>query len=167
MSLAPPRQLEIGTILTLRMRGHSRTNGEDYYAPAVVLKQHRPNGEIEVMIWDSTAGTHYNAAYPIRDISSRGEGAGRELYEESNIGQVLFSPVRFAEAMDLVLDMQQEMLNLQIDVAGLKRWRAEIEARTTGQAGGEQPAGAIGSAGAAGATLHDAPGAPKAPTAKK
>ena len=121
MSLAPPRQLEIGTILTLRMRGHSRTNGEDYYAPAVVLKQHRPNGEIEVMIWDSTAGTHYNAAYPIRDISSRGEGAGRELYEESNIGQVLFSPVRFAEAMDLVLDMQQEILNLQIDVAGLKR----------------------------------------------
>lgn len=158
MSLAPPRQLEIGTILTLRMRGHSRTNGEDYYAPAVVLKQHRPNGEIEVMIWDSTAGTHYNAAYPIRDISSRGEGAGRELYEESNIGQVLFSPVRFAEAMDLVLDMQQEILNLQIDVAGLKRWRAEIESRTTGSSNSEQSAGA---------TLHDAPGAPKAPTAKK
>ena len=158
MSLAPPWQFEIGTILTLRMRGHSRTNGEDYYAPAVVLKQHQPNGEIEVMIWDSTAGTHYNAAYPIRDISSRGEGVERELHEESNIGQVLFSPMRFAEAVGLALDMQREILNLQIDVAGLKRWRAEIEARTTGSSNSEQSAGA---------TLHDAPGAPKAPTAKK
>lgn len=126
MPLAPPQQYEVGTLLMLRMRGHSRTDGQEYFAPAVVLHQHMPNGEIEVMIWDSTAGTHYNPAYPVRDLSTRGEGAERELFEErSNVGQVLFSPVRFAEAMDLVLDMQAEVLELQRKAMSLERAQAE------------------------------------------
>jgi hypothetical protein len=126
MPLAPPQQYEVGTLLMLRMRGHSRTDGQEYFAPAVVLRQHMPNGEIEVMIWDSTAGTHYNPAYPVRDLSTRGEGAERELFEErSNVGQVLFSPVRFAEAMDLVLDMQAEVLELQRKAMSLERAQAE------------------------------------------
>jgi len=96
-ALEPPQQLEVGSIVTLRMRGHTRTQGLEYFAPAVVLNQHSPNGEIEVLIWDSTAGTHYNPAYPIRDLSSRGEGPERELYVvQSNIGKVLFSPDAFA-----------------------------------------------------------------------
>jgi hypothetical protein len=62
----------------------------------------------------------------VRDLSSRGEGAERELFEErSNVGQVLFSPVRFAEAMDLVLDMQAEVLELQRKTMSLERAQAE------------------------------------------
>jgi len=103
--LAPPPALELGTIATIRMRGHSRTNGEEYFAPAIVLNQHwkedGTGGEtIEVLIWDSTAGTHYNAAYPVRELSSRGEGGERELYEvRSNIGAILFSPQTLSTAL--------------------------------------------------------------------
>lgn len=102
-SLAPPLRLETGCIVLLRMRGHTQTEGREYFAPAVVLNQHQPHGEIEVLIWDSTAGTHYNPAYAIRDLSSRGEGDRRELYEvQSNIGGVLFSPNDF---MNIRMDL--------------------------------------------------------------
>ena len=98
----PPRRFEPGTILTLRMRGHSRSPvaGQDYFAPAVVLDQFRPGGEISVLIWDSSAGTHYNASYAIRELGVRGEGNQREMYElQSNVGEVLFSPEAFASAV--------------------------------------------------------------------
>src|SRR5580704_7417406 len=92
--LAPPVTYEPGTILTVRMRGHSRSPvpGYEYFAPAVVLEQFMPNGEISVLIWDSSAGTHYNPSYPVRELDVRGSGPERELYElQSNVGQVLFS----------------------------------------------------------------------------
>ena len=98
----PPRRFEPGTILTLRMRGHSRSPvaGQDYFAPAVVLDQFMPGGEISVLIWDSSAGTHYNGAYAIRELGVRGQGAEREMYElQSNVGEVLFSPEAFAAAV--------------------------------------------------------------------
>ena len=100
--LDPPRRFEPGTILTLRMRGHSRSPvaGQDYFAPAVVLDQFMPGGELSVLIWDSSAGTHYNASYAVRELSSRGEGNQREMYElTSNVGEVLFSPEAFASAV--------------------------------------------------------------------
>ena len=81
--LPEPQQLPQGSIVTLRMRGHSRTNGQEYYAPAVVLAQYANiTGDIEVLIWDSTAGTHYNAAYPVRDLSTRGDGAERRTISD-------------------------------------------------------------------------------------
>jgi hypothetical protein len=95
----PPRRFEPGTILTLRMRGHSRSpvSGQDYFAPAVVLDQFLPGGEISVLIWDSSAGTHYNASYAIRELGVRGSGNEREMYVlTDNIGEVLFSPEAFA-----------------------------------------------------------------------
>jgi hypothetical protein len=112
-TLRPPQRLEIGSIVTLRMRGHSRTEGKEYFAPAIVLDQHQPNGEIEALVFDPTAGTHYNPSYQIRDISSRGEGATRELYEvQSNIGQVLFSPETFEQVQQAVAELQAQVLDL-------------------------------------------------------
>lgn len=105
MELPAPRRFEPGTILTLRMRGHSRSPvaGQDYFAPAVVLEQFMPQGEISVLIWDSSAGTHYNASYAIRELGARGAGAEREMYVlADNIGEVLFSPARFARLCELV-----------------------------------------------------------------
>jgi hypothetical protein len=101
-SLDPPRVFEPGTILTLRMRGHTRSpNQSEYFAPAVVLEQFMPGGEISVLIWDSSAGTHYNASYPVRDLGVRGEGGSRDTYElRSNVGDVLFSPAAFASMTD-------------------------------------------------------------------
>jgi hypothetical protein len=97
--LPEPRRFEPGTILTLRMRGHSRSpvSGQEYFAPAVVLEQFMPGGEISVLIWDSSAGTHYNASYAIRELGVRGSGNEREMYVlTDNIGDVLFSPEAFA-----------------------------------------------------------------------
>lgn len=112
-ALAPPQRLEQGSIVTLRMRGHQRTAGQEYFAAAVVLDQHMPNGEIEVLIWDPTAGTHYNNSYPIREVSSRGEGPEREMYEvQSNIGTILFSPEAFAQQglrIGALLDMVETL----------------------------------------------------------
>ena len=111
-TLAPPRRFEPGTILTLRMRGHSRSPvaGQDYFAPAVVLDQFMPGGELSVLIWDSSAGTHYNASYAVRELSSRGEGNQREMYElQSNMGDVLFSPEAFAAAVASVGQLHEAM----------------------------------------------------------
>src|SRR5579864_1886035 len=119
-SLAPPPRLETGSIVTLRIRGHTRTQGLEYYAPAVVLNQFIPNGEIEVLIWDSTAGTHYNPSYAIRDLSTRGDGVEREVYEvQSNIGQVLFSPEQFQALLLGFEAMDARMLKFSLDVRQL------------------------------------------------
>lgn len=96
-TLPPPQHLPVGSIVTLRRRGHSRTNGEDYFAPAIVLAQFEPNGEIETLIFDSSSGVCFDHAYAIRDVSSRGDGQTRELYvERENIQAVLYDPVEFA-----------------------------------------------------------------------
>lgn len=121
-ALAPPVQFEPGTILTLRMRGHSRSPvpGSEYFAPAVVLEQFMPNGEISVLIWDSSAGTHYNASYAIRDLSTRGSGNERETYEvQSNIGQVLFSPREFGR-------MGEELEHIVGAIQSVRRAQAEV-----------------------------------------
>lgn len=113
-ALPPPVQLETGTIVTLRMRGHSRTNGEEYFSPAIVLKQYdNLTGDLEVLIWDSTAGTHFNSAYPSREVSSRGDGATRELYmSRSNIGAILFSPSKFNQITDDLAELQDQALKI-------------------------------------------------------
>ena len=99
--LPPPIQLSIGSIVMLRMTGHSRTAGQEYFAPAVVLNQYQPHGELEVLVWDSTAGAHFNPNYPVRDLESYGEGNERHLREKrSNIQAVLFAPERFASMSD-------------------------------------------------------------------
>ena len=118
----PHRKFEPGTILTLRMQGHSRSPvpGQGYFAPAVVLEQFEPNGEISVLIWDSSAGTHYNASYPIRELSSRGVGNEREMFvAQDNIGEVLFSPREFER---LSSDFESVLLSL-------RQLRAEVRDR--------------------------------------
>jgi len=98
----PPRLLPIGTILTIRMQGHTRTNGVEYFAPAIVLYQYDDMfGSIEAIVFDASAGTHYQHAYHIRDVSTR--GIDNELYElRSNIGDILFAPDDFARLADRV-----------------------------------------------------------------
>lgn len=122
----PPDQYPVGTIATLRMRGHTRTHGEEYWAPAVILAQHEPNGEIEVLIWDSTAGTHYNPAYQIRDLEARmNERGEREMYvSRENIGDVLFNPQEFSR-------MLVQMDNLEAGFDLLSRRIAELEKQIT------------------------------------
>ncbi len=128
-ALPPPLHLEIGSIVTLRMRGHSRTGGLEYFAPAVVLNQHSPNGEIEALVWDSTAGTHYNPNYPIRELSNRERmdehGPYTEIYElSSNIGAVLFSPDAFSRMAGDIELLQVGVMALQRDVKALLADRA-------------------------------------------
>jgi hypothetical protein len=100
--LPPPLHLEVGSIVTIRMRGHSRTNGQEYYAPCVVLNQYgNQTGDIEVLVWDPTAGTHYNPSYPTRELGTRGDGNEREIYEiQSNVRDVLFSPDQFRSMLN-------------------------------------------------------------------
>jgi len=109
--LVPPRKYAVGTILTLRMAGHLRSPvpGQEYWAPAVVLEQYMPNGEISALVWDASAGSHYVASYPVRDVDARpviqnGLATGAtELYEKrSNVGDVLFAPDEFASVKDAV-----------------------------------------------------------------
>lgn len=143
--LAPPQQLSIGSIVTLRMRGHTRTNGLEYFAPAVVLAQHTtPDGEIaetiEALVWDPTAGTHYNPAYQVRELSTRpSPRGGVEMYEvQSNIQSILFSPERFMQiglAVDLLAD---QIASLSQRVAAL-----EYESHLQGDLSGEGYSGKL------------------------
>jgi hypothetical protein len=126
-ALPPPQHYAVGSIVTLRMRGHTRTQGQEYYAPAVVLDQHpatsQGGGEIEVIVWDSTAGTHYNPSYAVREVSSRPGlgGVGTELFElQSNIGEVLFSPETFAQMCSGLAEAQAQILDLDHEFT--KRW---------------------------------------------
>lgn len=100
--LPPPMLLEQGTIVTIRMRGHTRSpGGLEYFSPAIVLAQYMPHGEIDALVWDSSAGTHFANGYQIRDLGTRGDGAEREMYEiQSNIGEILFSPQQFSETVE-------------------------------------------------------------------
>ena len=115
----PPTPYPVGTIATLRMRGHTRTNGEEYFAPAVILGQHEPNGEVEVLIWDPTAGTHYNSCYQIRDLEARmNEHGEREMYvSQENIGEILFNPQEFAKMLIQVDNLEAgfDLLSRRMD----------------------------------------------------
>jgi len=97
--LAPPMLLEQGSIVTLRMRGHTRSpDQQEYFATAIVLAQYMPQGEIDALVWDSSAGTHFAHSYQIRDLGTRGSGDEREMYVlQDNIGAVLFSPEEFRQ----------------------------------------------------------------------
>jgi hypothetical protein len=127
-SLDPPRVFEPGTILTLRMRGHTRSpNQSEYFAPAVVLEQFMPGGEISVLIWDSSAGTHYNGSYPVRDLGVRGEGGSRETYElRSNVGDVLFSPAAFANMTDGVDTLALAYSRMRERISALENQMKEL-----------------------------------------
>jgi hypothetical protein len=114
IELPPPIHLEPGSIVMLRMRGHTRTAGLEYFSPGVVINQFEPHGQIEVLIWDSTAGTHYNGAYEVRELGVRGDGADREMYVvQENIQSVLFSPERFASMAELVHDFDVRLKRLE------------------------------------------------------
>ena len=110
-TLEPPQTLETGTLVLLRMAAHSRSpNQQEYFAPAVVLAQYDPNGEIDALVWDASAGNAFVHGYAIRDLGSRDTPNGREQYViQSNIGQVLFSPQQFDR-------MQQELEILSVEL---------------------------------------------------
>jgi hypothetical protein len=132
--LPPPIHLPVGSIVLLRMRGHARSAGLDYFAPAVVLEQHpvrdtNEGGELEVLIWDSSAGTHYNPCYPVRELETRGEGGERWLVEkQSNIDRVLFDP-------DNIERMQHVLHNLQVEVVEINHKLLEISSLVANLAG--------------------------------
>ena len=137
--LAPPHRLELGSIVTIRMRGHARSPvpGQEYFAPAVVVGNQDATGEtVELLIWDSSAGTYYNPSYPVRDLSTRGDGPEREVYElRANVGQVLFSPERFEQLTDAVVDLQARVLQLEQYIMVLN----ETGKSTSGQPDGAAP----------------------------
>lgn len=100
----PPRVFTTGTILTLRKAGHLRSPvpGQEYFAPGIVLEQYSPNGEIDVIVFDPSAGVHFLSAYPIRDVDARTDVHNRrEMYvKRENIGEVLFDPEQFKNITD-------------------------------------------------------------------
>lgn len=105
--LRSPLRLALGTILTLRMRGHSRTNGQEYFAPAIVLQQFQPGGEIAAIIMDDTSGVSINPCYAIRDLTTVGDGGQRRLVElQSNIGEILFDPNQQRDLFFSVSELQ-------------------------------------------------------------
>jgi hypothetical protein len=131
VALKPPIHLETGAIVTLRMPGHSRTGGQEYFAPAVVLQQYYPEGQIDALVWDASAGAHFAHGFAVRDVGVRTLEAGvNEFYEiKPNIGDVLFSPEQFRE-----MGMNVEMLTitergLQTAVANLWKRVESLEAR--------------------------------------
>ncbi|SRR6266478_2743127 len=172
----PPLALEVGSIVTLRMRGHTRTQGLEYFSPAVVLHQHSPGGELEVLIWDPTAGTHYNSNYPIRELANRDVEVKvllnpadpslgvtcqtvRQQYEsQSNIGQVLFSPLAFqnvlAEVDILSHELRQKHQLLKQLVDRVNRLEAYVDS-TRSQKPSSAPSDAKPSAVVSDATASD------------
>jgi hypothetical protein len=112
-ALGPYLRLPVGSIVLIKMRGHVRTHGLDYFAPAVVLNQYDPDGQIECIVWDASAGTHYNPNYAIREVGVRGEGNERQMYEiGSNVQAVLFSPDE-QSYMRLELDEMRQQIAKQ------------------------------------------------------
>jgi len=115
-SLEPPQTLETGTLILLRMAAHSRSpNQQEYFAPAVVLAQYDPKGEIDALVWDASAGNAFVHGYAIRDLGTRDTQQGREQYVlQSNIGQVLFSPAA-------MLDLEADVTRVMAAQLGLQR----------------------------------------------
>jgi len=123
-TLELPQTLETGTLILLRMAAHSRSpNQQEYFAPAVVLAQYEPNGEIDALVWDASAGNAFVHGYAIRDIGTRDTVNGREQYViQSNIGAVLFSPQQFDR-------MQQELEILSVELHQKHRAMRDLTAR--------------------------------------
>ena len=128
-----PQQLETGTLVLLRMAAHSRSpNQQEYFAPAVVLAQYEPMGEIDALVWDASAGNAFVHGYAIRDLGTRDTMVtdrdgnlvpGRTQYViQSNIGQVLFSPQLFDR-------MQQELEMLSVELHQKHRAMRDLLAR--------------------------------------
>ena len=129
-----PQTLETGTLVLLRMAAHSRSpNQQEYFAPAVVLAQYEPNGEIDALVWDASAGNAFVHGYAIRDLGTRDTANGREQYViRSNIGQVLFSPAAFLNlesdvTMAISRAMQAARSQQSFDAA-LQDFRMRLEA---------------------------------------
>ena len=129
-----PQTLETGTMVLLRMAAHSRSpNQQEYFAPAVVLAQYEPNGEIDALVWDASAGNAFVHGYAIRDLGTRDTANGREQYViQSNIGQVLFSPAAFLNlesdvTMAISRAMQAARSQQSFDAA-LQDFRMRLEA---------------------------------------
>lgn len=129
-----PQTLETGTLVLLRMAAHSRSpNQQEYFAPAVVLAQYEPNGEIDALVWDASAGNAFVHGYAIRDLGTRDTANGREQYViQSNIGQVLFSPAAFLNlesdvTMAISRAMQAARSQQSFDAA-LQDFRMRLEA---------------------------------------
>jgi hypothetical protein len=144
--LPAPRTFEPGTIITVRRPGHSRSPvpGQDYYAPALVLEQYMPNGELACFIFDYTSGVQYSGSYQIREISARGDGAAREMYEtQSNIGTVLFDPHAIDHLYDsvslLIQRIHQVMDRLDVLEAFMNEMKAPIASEPAPVATSSEP----------------------------
>lgn len=128
-TLPPPENL-MHCIVTLRMPAHSRSpNQQEYFAPAVVLAQYEPNGEIDALVWDSSAGSAFMHGFAIRDVGIRdihtSDGTHREQYViQSNIGAVLFAPGAFER-------MTQEIEVLSMELHQKHRIIRDLIARVT------------------------------------
>jgi len=106
--LPPPPHYPTGSIILIRRRGHSRTAGQEYFAPAIVLQQFEPDGQVEVLIFDASSGVCFDSSYNVREVSSRGEGQTREMYvSQENVQSVLFDPIEF----NLALSRQRHLSN--------------------------------------------------------
>jgi hypothetical protein len=132
--LPPAQRLELGSIVTIRMRGHSRSpGGLEYFAPAVVLDQYNDDyGSIDALVWDSSAGNSYAHGYHVRELGVRGEGSTRETYElQSNIGEVLFSPHEFSLALLAIGSLQNRVNTLE---SAMRAQRSDIKSSAANEA---------------------------------
>jgi hypothetical protein len=135
-TLPPPMRLPIGSIVTLRMRGHSRTAGANQYD--------NPTGDIEVIVWDATAGTHYNPSFAIRELTTvtvNGENVTRE--SQSNIGQVLFEPGAHAFLFDEISVLRRRVHSLETAVGVLLKELGAAQPAPASSPASEKPQGAL------------------------
>jgi hypothetical protein len=117
-ALADHAVYEAGSIVTVRLPGHSRSpNGAEYWSTAFVLAQYEPDGQIAIMVLDPFAGMHFDPAFSVRDIGSRGDGTNeREMYEvRSNVGDVLFSPNAFDQMKERLFVLEEQVRFLRRD----------------------------------------------------
>lgn len=121
VTLEPPQTLETGALVLLRMAAHSRSPEQrEYFAPAVVLAQYEPNGEIDALVWDASAGNAFVHGYAIRDLGTRDTQHGREQYViQSNIGQVLFSPAA-------MLKLEDDATRALSEIIGMRNYLKEL-----------------------------------------
>lgn len=135
-SLKLPLRLATGTLITIRMRGHTHSpGGQEYFAPAIVLCQYNDiYGSIDAICWDATSGSPFMSGYHTREVAARGEGSTREMYEsQSNIGEILFAPQDFARAMQRLEQLELDILNVlqavsKMQIAQAASMNAKMEA---------------------------------------
>ena len=151
-ALEPPQTLETGTLVLLRMAAHSRSpNQQEYFAPAVVLAQYEPNGEIDALVWDASSGNAFVHGYAIRDLGTRDTQQGREQYViQSNIGQVLFSPQQFSDLQEVVeslvrfeFDMRRSIKDYFLTSTSVLERLSALEAAATAPTAPTAPAAGV------------------------